>query len=843
MKIKPLPNTEFEIVSTLWYWYFQTDFGDINGIFKSMKPTDDIPFMSMNGIHKVHRNTSFIPSTWNNQIQDEITLVYPKNQGNTVEFIKIEVQYDKEEGKFAIVMELSKDFIKEKPIEVIYDNVKSMFKRDVVSFTKPIQTDISGTFNINGVKLKNYVLLDMITNDKAISKYFTIDEYDFITKRHLTIGFHKDIVKNEIPSTFTFTITQPSNTAVRIKIRKPQGMNDIKTFINVLTRALAYYETRRDDITKIYKEFGIEEVIPVNTATAPEKSKKVKGGSRSCPKNREISMFDTSEDAANKMVKQTSAGTPIGPEHILEFPKNAQGSKYYVCTNPKTPYPGMVSQTKQTDKYILCCYATPQVGTRTSEWHRYTNPDTYVETKYQNEYELGGNKILDDNRTGETPDILKFLNKFIEVDDKNAITKDFKRIGVSNTPKSIITCLYKALGLDVKTDYFKDVPSSMFATAKQELYDHSVFEIEKLVKDPLAIMKYSEFASFLEELYKIKLIVFSVDGILTPRHKHGFYRRSNTNNIVVLFEQPNYQYELIFQEQIKPNNSFYTFTHDSLIAQTLIPFLDERLIFKINDSIVEDVNLKIPDGWRIVSQQFDSYGKTRRINMLSPTGDKFDMYTSPLQPYNVPEDINPVMVPYSPEKYDRLIDEIINVMLPPTYNIIEDDDDIMIVNGVFNITIPIGTSQQPPSSEINTYIRGRRIARYLIENALWLSSQFPDTINEKIIVKVKHRYTKKITKQFSYDSGIYEDGKIVVTSENIRNGLLFNVNMMKVRDPKKLETYKTKVFVPNFYKDTSDFIDLYDRGINDSGDMRDMSFNVYTGDNIFTYQEIEEEDE
>ena len=844
MNIKPLPNTDFETVSTIWYWYIETDFGDINGIFKGMKPTTDIPFITMNGIHKAHRTIDVIPSTWNSEIRDEIALIYPKNQGNTDDFIMIEVQFDEEEKKFTIVMELSKDFIKEKPIEVIYDSVKSMFKRDVVSFTKPIQTDISGTFNINGIKLKNYILLDMITNDKAISKYFTIDEYDFITKRHLTVGFHKDTVIDEIPSTFTFTITQPVSSSVRIKIRKPQGMNDIKIFINVLTRALAYYETKRDEISKIYKIFGIEEVIPVNTIITPKKSKKVKGGSRSCPKHREISMFDTSEEASNKMAKQTSKGTPIGPEHILEFPKNAQGSKYYVCTDPKSPYPGMVRQTKQNDKYILCCFGAPQVGTRTSEWHRYTNPDTYVETKYQNEYELGGNKILDDNRTGETPDILNFLNKFIEVDSKNAITKDFKRLGVANTPKSIVTCLYKALGLDVKTDYFNDVPSSMFATAKQELYDHSVFEIEKLAKDPLAIMKYSEFASFLEELYNIKLIVFSADGILTPRYKHGFYRRSNTNNIVVLFEQPNYQYELIFQEQIRPNNSFYTFAHDSLIAQTLIPFLDERLVFKINDLTVEDVNLKIPDGWRIVSQQFDSYGKTRRINMISQTGQSFDMYTSPLQPYNVPEDTNPIMTPYSQAKYNSLIDEIINIMLP-TYNIIEDVNEIMIVNGVFNIKIPLITGDKPPiiASEINTYMRGRRIARYLLENAFWISSQFPDAMNEKIVVKKGHTYNKTITKQFDLNSGIYEDGKIVVTSENIKKRLLFNVNMMVIRDPKKLETYKTKKFVPNFYNDTTDFIDLYDKSVSESRNMRDMSFNVFMGDNIFTYKELDMNDD
>lgn len=845
MDMTPLGDTEFEVDSTIWYWYIDTEFGDINGIFKSIKPTNDVPFVSMNGIHKVHRDLDIIPSTWNNEINDIITMIYPISQGDTTRITKIEIQFDEDEKKFAIVMELSKDFIKEKSIESIYNNVKLMFRNptdgEIVKFTNYLQTDISGIFFVKDVTLKQYLLLDMITNDASMSKFFTIDEYDSVTKRHLTIGFHKDTVRDEIPSTFTFTITQPIKRSVRIKIRKPQVLKDIKIFTNILTRALAYYEKNRGNVAQIYSQFGITELVSVDDPkTTPRTQSDKKGGSRSCPKSRKISEFVDRDEAKAAMYKTAPDGTAIGEEHILQFPLGEKDAKYYVCKHKATPYPGMVKLTKASTGNVLCCSKKPQVGDPKSGWSKYANPDSYVGVKYKNEYELGGNKMLSEDRTGETPEVLKFLNRFIEVDRNNSIVKDFKRLGVAPSEKSILTCLRKATG---GTDIVGD---SIFATAKQELYDHTIFEIEQKIRNPRYVMKYSEFASFLEEVYNIKLIVFGGEGVVTPRYVNGFYRRYNDKPVVVLFEQPDHQYELItLQEYTKPSRSIYMFDQGSEVAETFKPFLDKQLEFKIKGKTIQNTDIEIPVGWKIVSQQFDSYGKTRRINIQSPT-EVFSIYTSPLQPYSVPEDTDPVIKPYDSAKLARLQDGLLSGI---EYLIVEEEGFTIIDVGAVTIKIPTVaegdltmTFPTTSSSNINSYIAGRRIATYLIENALWLESKNPGSISDKIIVNKKYVYNKQITKKFDLNSAIYYEGKIIVNNRDIRDRILFNVKMMKMRNPEKLKTYEKMTFVPNFYSNTTDFIDSYDKRAG-NGNMKDMTFNVFTGNNIFTYQEENDEDD
>ena len=854
--LKPLKNSKLETTSVSWYWYIDDkNLGDLSNIFKGMIPTEDVPYMSWNRIHKLYRGISEVSSEWNN-VDSNLIIAQHRKSPKSDEYTEIQIQYDPDESKYSIVFDLDAQKKDEKNIDQIYEDVNSMFPA-TTKFTKPVRTNVSGTINVDVYDVKSYILLDIITNDDAVSKYLSVDEFEQITKGYLTIGFHRD-GRNAIPATFTFTVTQPKDsTWTKIKIRKQQSIEDINSFIEIITRVFAYYEKRKNEIRAEYAEFGItEKDLKAPSPASKNVGEKTRGVSRTCPKSRAIMSFETREAA------EAARASPetIGVEHVLEFPIGESDAKYYACTNPANPYPGLVRQTGATEgKPILCCFAKPQVGKPNSEWSKYTNPDEYIKTSYSQTYQLGENKpIQTPGQTGDIPSSLSYLNKFTEIDENNKKIKVFLRMGVVESTRSIINCILTAKNQSIPNvaNLLDDVPKQQYITAKQELYDHSIYEIEKLAKDISKPMKYSDFASFLEYTYQINLAVFSYDGIVIPRSKYGSRKRKTTYPTVILFEQPNFNYELVCQIHTKPSRvkeTIFMFPANEDIALSTTDLLQNAMNFNVNNVEFEQFHPVIPNGWKLVSQNFDSFGKTRRLNIMDQTTNKIlGFQTTPLQPYNVPEDITKFVKPYSEEDKQLFISLIPEILATDEYTIIENYNELIVSLDTFEMTIPITTegnaSPDPtisttPRSDLKTFIAFRRISRYLVENIHWLyANNSSADIADRIIIDPKHKYTN-ITKIFSFDSGIYRDGKIVVPTNKTKERLLFSLNMTLLRTPEKFDKYKQLSMVPNFYMDVTDFIDVYAKKDDDPRNLTNMSFNVYTGDNIFVEMDTEIADE
>jgi hypothetical protein len=857
MKLKGVDHTEPEMTRVSWYWYIDTDIGGLDNIFKIMNPTENVPYMSWNNIHKIHRNIdNNIPRSWNNT-DDDLIIIQHKKSYNSAQYTEIQIQYDQDENKYTIVFELDAPKSGEKTIDDIYNDIKQIFP-DGIRFTSPTQTNISVIFNLDIDNIRSFVLLDMITNDPLVAKYISVNEFEQITKSYLTLGFHKN-GRNAIPATFTFTVTQTKDNKTKIKIRKPQEKETIDNFIEVITRIFAYYELKKEEIIKIYKGYGI--VATSKQEKAKEQTTtgiKIKGISRSCPKQRGVSSFVTRDQAIEAIGEDD-------PNRILELEvvnkKDNITTFFHACTkiDPKKnkvmfPYPGIIAAQPgtQDDTPKPCCYKSPRTKSLTD------SDVTYTQT-----YQLGENKRIPPGKTGDIPSILSHFNRFITLDDKNKKTSDFVRVGISSptksteySTKSIAYCILDAKNQNIipeERELFNNIPNSQFALCKQELYDHSVYEIKQLANDPEKIMKYSEFASFLEYTYKVNLVVFSRTGIVKPRSKYGFRRRTTNYPVVILFEETDYSYQLIRHvytiNQVKNSNSL--FPMDEEIAKANMKILTNNIGFKMNDEEVKQFHPIIPDGWKIKSQSFDAYGKTRCLNIINGT-DELSIYTSPLQPYDAEENISKYIKPYDENKR-KIFDNIIREMTGrDDYTIIEDGNVLTVSVDMFEMKIPIKMSTPPitinqiiavkPVSEIKTFISNKRLARYLIENLLWLYSTIEKekSIAERIVVNNKHRYTN-ITKQFNLKSGIYNDKEnIVVLDEDIKKRLLYILEITKLRTPEKLDKYKDLKFVPNFYLDVTDFIDVYAAHEDDPVNRMNMSFNVFTGDTIFTEDDMEQ---
>jgi len=851
----PLNYTKLETTKTTWIWYLKDPMGGLNDIFKQLKPSTEIPFISWNGIHKIHRGFSRMTADWINDGNKTIVIKHKKTQNelenvnNEIDkyYNEIQVQFDPANGLFAFIVDLETPSKTQKDQTKIQEDVSNSMKDFV--FTKLEQSDVSGFINIEISDVKKFVLLDMITNDELISSYLSIDEILQTKKTFLTIGFHKD-KKIKSDATFTFTLTQSPDKDKegyqRVKIKGQQEIADIDNFIDVITRIFAYYKIKEQSIVDYYEGFDIS-LPPVEKETVKDTKvgKKYKGGTRSCPKDRKITSFDDRETAELNMIKTDTNGNTITPDQILELPENGdvdKPNKFYACvSNQDSPYPGFIM-----GKPIPCCFKLPQ------------NNKVKQNTTSQN-YISGKNKILSDGKIGNIPDIMAFINKFRILD--KSVNNEFFRRGVENTRKSLFDCVSFAMnnGQVIDDDPLYDLEFSKYSLAKQELYDYCVTDIYNLAKDKTKNIDYRFFGAMIGEIYKVNLVVFSENDIVTPRHSHGYYKRTNYYPTIILFEQTDptsggVRYEIVFEVRkkivlgVKTTDYNYLFDNTSLISKHVTSLLDEKTKFSVNDRIVQKSNFKIPNGWSLTNQCFDSYGKTRLIYITDDiSGRTFGLQTSPLQPYDVPDVQSKILKPYDEESIETITNIMPLIFGPIEIETIRNTNEMSFSDGNVTITIPTKefnsienspTMSNTSMSAFRDYIKQQRTSNYVIENAKWLFVKSGiDEVGDfenRIFVDKSFVY-QGMTKMFSFDSGVFDkDERIIVTSTNIKIKLLYVLRNTKLRLGNKLDIYKELKFVPNFYKNITDFFDVFAQTPGDPTNVSCSSYDIYKGDNILS---------
>lgn len=739
------------------------------------------------------------------------------------------------DGSVTIQVKMEEDYKKYKNITEIQDDISDILGSEF-KIKDSKKSEIAVQFDIEE-SVDEYIFLDMITNDVNVSKYLSVDELLSAKKEYMTIGYH-DNGKIFSSETFTFTLTEQykdnGDVVMRVKTKKSNPEKIINNFITVISQILTYYSLNKKVVEDDYAKVGIvfddeEEEETVKT----EVKKKVQGIKRSCPANREAIYYDTLEEA----VEQLDESIKDEPSRVLKYPDDETG-KYYICDkNTEHKFPGFVKggNTSINDKKIPCCYKKDQSKSKKSS-------EKKPNTKNNKLYSVKGDTAVPKGRTGFIPDSLSFLEKYTEYSgDEESLY--FRRMGVDDSSKSLFSCIEESLREKregVVPNIVNELNSSTFNLAKQEMYFNCTDTIQKIFRDNETYADPRLCYSLIEEFYKIKLIVFSKNGIVSPQYKHSYYKRENNYPVVILYEQENTPFKWPILELVVLNGTEYKtfFDQSSEISKEASLIFSKRV--KINYT-----DIKIPSGWVLVSQCFDSFGKTRILTIQEKTTlEMFKFQTSPLQPYQIPVDYNIQIQEYTEEQIGNF-EKIISLILGEKYTKNIKDSHYSFKYENTEIKIPVKTKSNTDisiitkgSSQLNNYIKKEREARIIMECCLWLISKLKldkPTDIEKFVdenTTIQERNRVGYTKKFETNKGVISQNSLILPSEEVKKRIKYYLQITNTRSPGKIKEYEKMTYIPNYFEKPTDYKIKYSQKQSDNRDLSCLNYEIFNKGNV-----------
>jgi hypothetical protein len=130
-------------------------------------------------------------------------------------------------------------------------------------------------------------------------------------------------------------------------------------------------------------------------------------------------------------------------------------------------------------------------------------------------------------------------------------------------------------------------------------------------------------------------------------------------------------------------------------------------------------------------------------------------------------------------------------------------------------------------SLLDGFNRMARLSRYIVEYVLWVFSRWhhekrgrltdPQYIKrfaeEKFRVVDRHEYPERIPRRLDPNlGGLLSGGKIIVPSTDVRNRLVYALQIQLTQNYKEVLNYYSKTYIKNYYMDVTDF-DLQDNTI------------------------------
>ena len=206
----------------------------------------------------------------------------------------------------------------------------------------------------------------------------------------------------------------------------------------------------------------------------------------------------------------------------------------------------------------------------------------------------------------------------------------------------------------------------------------------------------------------------------------------------------------------------------SLLVTPLQPFLLPNFTGKITPRL----------SWEAAQELM---GKLGSVDRVSKTKDLFSAYSGIIGNTRF-------SLPFEPNKTISGVD-------------IVDEDDFI--------------SREQTGSKLRSYIKDKRIARYMVEYARWLYSKFLSEnkdsvkslgkfIRKCIRVDNKYKYSQ-VVKTFSMNSGLSQDGVIYVKSDETKKRLIYTLQLYALHHPEELKQYKSRVSIYNYYMNVGDF--------------------------------------
>ena len=375
------------------------------------------------------------------------------------------------------------------------------------------------------------------------------------------------------------------------------------------------------------------------------------------------------------------------------------------------------------------------------------------------------------------------------------------------------------------------------------MYDYTIDQIISMIKDPTLYLDPKLFIHLLESYFECNIFLFTkkfLNGeMILPRHTQAYYKNVNKNRCIYIYEHmgsesdsskfPYPQCELIIRHNKIKNEDFYSFSYEE--SKNIIKVFNKLRESYALSKIIRESVFPIPKKLKIISQWIDSYGKTRILN-VEFAGKIISMIVSPIQPINTKQEksskINYIDIDTALEftTYLTMNIEYQNVL----------NDKIKQLRGLIgnvSVSIPINDSNPLDNietkeveleypietvSELDTYNRNKKFARYIVEYMIWIYSYYLKNknitkITDESIAKFSNKYFdikpnynyKVIPKTFSKSSTVMNRNKIVIQSEEMKKRLVYVLRLLCIRNSDSVFEYHKRKVIQNYYEDISDF--------------------------------------
>lgn len=785
----PFNLSKFQVKKKQYLYKF-TFVGNLSRIFDLLHCENNVYYIVYQNFFKI--KPSFTPSLNWNAPENSLLIKYFSDK----EYKSIIVSNDEKIHEFTIQTE-----------EELFEMIPKIFY-----FTKSFQitqNKVSGNFYIK--YLFNTFIVDDILCSENLFRYFVMS--DNLNRMEQTTGraIHFQHPFQDYSVVFSFS---NAHNISKIHIYSI----DIKyfdDFIYYIKKIIFEYLKRKEEIILFYKDEGfvLKDIIRKEISLLDQKlsNKQLFNTEwiRSCQFPRHIFRaveYDGGEILSTIIENNQAYSTILFPKEPFTFSDGTiEEPTYYYCIFDTIPYYVGLKESKTELGYDVCCYKTNQKDLKTSAYYRYYFPDEYI-APLSFLYIIEKGKKLSNNQQG----LIKVFSKLVLLKEQILNNNEYLfRVGVEDTPDSILNCLNKFFNKKIKRSdltTFLQAKEGNSLFLKQEMWD----------VDILSYFSSNEFLSplkvkrLLEQVYKANIIIFdgSKEGELVLPDFKDFYCSNNS-----IFDKTcciliNYGAE--FDHKKYPNCELIVYSTDILIKNNKITS------FKYNNSYPEKfstfcVNVyqrlllqyvmnpvpSLSQYFALVKQYISPNGKVRGL-LIRYRNSNIIINTGPLQPYSIPKMSRDDLY----HENDNEIVKLFVVEFGRSITKFESNTftyySFLCFDVLFTIYIKI-----PKNYLFNTFLRNEQLSRYKIDLTRFIFSSFCENkslTNEKQLVSTFLNNYSMITdvNQLNLDFN-FKDDYLYFTDEEVKK-IKYQLFLILKR-----RSFTKNTYSENYYKYSNDF--------------------------------------
>jgi hypothetical protein len=839
--------TDIKIKSFTLDINIHVDANDILNFFDKISLNERIPFVYCNNYYKLLKKFSLSPNWLNHKNIMEFRFCPLKNLQNATinDYIPIVVKAKTQKLSLILTTNSSPEYLEEK---VILQEIMNIFSEEYKYTTEKIYTS---EFTLNDSYFDYHVLAELAMNDPLVSSFLYINESSKATKKrlfvnlklpnsnHITINLSNKLVKENLLCVVT------------IKGKNMKLLNDARY---IMPKLCEYYTDKMKNIIQMYQILLDDQEFGIITIQEEDKkpeilSKKIKdifdiGYVSKCSLQRRPVVID--EKVAKQLIDDGKSVFKFPRDKTdsdIQFPSDGINQQYYRCTNSEYPYFGLQKNTlinSDIYPYLPCCFVNDRTVKNNTDYYETKKLPSIQKSKQQQE--IITDKILKYNPSDPQLGMLPIeLRNFFSLVDNNTNYR-FVRIGTNRTPRSFIDCLLKIRYGNNYSITVEDVIQNIIQhieLSKQCNYDTDIESIIKNVENENIYFDPKLYIQVMEYVFDINIILFSRNGIITPKYTHGYYTPTNLNDYVFIYEhmgsksdRATYpQCEIIARNKINKAPVQLEFSQENKICKNILKIYHQiTSAYSLSKPIqYVDFPLKL----EITNQIIDSYGKLRQLT-LHFQGKLITLFTEPIQPLPANLDTDNMIYPVDIKTGQQFSS---NTNMTITEQVIENGKvvELLGIIGNVNVSIPIKKSNPitdlkisssrknyfvQSESYLSIYNKNEKFARYITEYLYWIFSIYISELDEKtevnenilnsfsqekFILDEKHIYNI-IPENFSLQNNdIIKNQKIIVTSKEMIQKLMYVLKLKTIRDINELINYKDKINIHKYYNNISDF--------------------------------------